>query len=241
MLSMSKISGDIMEEHVSIVMSKDLVITFQEGLPGDAFNELRERIQLAKGLIRQYREDYLFYHILNSIIDKYLEIMEVLREKIEQLEHSLLSNPGEDVMEEVLDIKKNINILRKYTIPMRDALNKMRVEADHFIRDTSVNYYQDIADHLNYLVSSFETSRDMLKDLMDLHHSNQNNEMNRVMKTLTVISATFIPLTFLAGVYGMNFRYMPELDSPWGYPLVWGAMIVVAGSMIAYMRHKKWF
>lgn len=124
---------------------------------------------------------------------------------------------------------------------MRDSLNKMRVEADHFIKKTSVNYFQDLVDQLNFLVTTFETSREMLRDLMDLHHSNQNSEMNRVMKTLTVVSAIFIPLTFLAGVYGMNFQYMPELNSEWGYPSVVLAMVTVAIGMGFYMKVKRWF
>jgi len=241
MLSYDDEQGEILEEHLSVVMTKDLLITFQEGLPGDAFNELRDRIKLAKGLIRKYGADYLFYHILDAVVDHYMVIMEKLRSRIEQLENKSLKNPSLDVMSQVLDIKKDINILRKYTIPMRDALNKMRVEADHFIDKTSVNYFQDVADHLNYLVSSFDTSREMLRDLMDLHHSNQNNEMNRVMKTLTVVSAIFIPLTFLAGVYGMNFDNMPELHSTWGYPMIIMIMCFVAIMMAIYMRLKRWF
>lgn len=241
MLSFDEKEEHILEEHLSVLMCKGKVITFQEGLPGDAFNELRERIKLAKGLIRKFDEDYLFYHILNSVINHYLQIMETLRSRIEHLEARLISDPSYGVMQEVIDIKKDINTLRKYTLPMREALNNMRVEALGFIRKSSVNYFQDIADHILFLITSFDTSREMLKDLMDLHQSNQNNEMNRVMKTLTVVSAIFIPLTFLAGVYGMNFKYMPELELEWGYFIAWAAMAGVAGSMVMYMRHRRWF
>lgn len=241
MLSFDEGENLILKEHLSIVISKNLLITFQEGIPGDAFNELRGRIQLAKGMIRKYEVDYLFYHILNAVVNHYLEIMEKLRTRIERLESKSLADPGYDVMQQVIEIKKDVNLLRKYTLPMRDSLNKMRVEADHFIKKSSVNYFQDVVDQLNFLVTSFETSREMLRDLMDLHHSNQNNEMNRVMKTLTVVSAIFIPLTFLAGVYGMNFHYMPELDSEWGYPSVVVAMVAVAIAMGLYMKMKRWF
>ena len=241
MLSYDRGSGKILEEHLSVVMGKDLIITFQEGLPGDAFTELRERIHLGKGVIRKYREDYLLYHILNAVTNHYLELMEGLRTEIEELEAQSLKNTTFNVVPQVIDLKRDINILRKYTLPMRDALNKMRVEGTSFIQKSSDNYFQDIADHLQYLLSAFDTSREMLKDLMDLHQSNQNTEMNRVMKTLTVISAIFIPLTFVAGVYGMNFHYMPELNSKWGYPLSLVAMVVVAGLMAVYMRLKRWF
>lgn len=241
MLSFDLAQKEIREEHLSIVMGNDIVITFQEGIPGDAFHELRNRIKLSKGLIRKYKQDYLFYLFLDAVVDHYLVIMETLRQRIETLEADLMADKSYDVMEEVIHIKKDINHLRKYALPMRDALNKMRVEAAHFIQKSSINYYQDVADHLHFLIASFETSREMLKDIMDLHHSNQNNEMNRVMKTLTVVSAIFIPLTFLAGVYGMNFRNMPELEWEWGYQAVWVEMGVVALAMIMYMRYKRWF
>jgi len=241
MLNFNQEEGLIVKEHLSVVMCKGLLITFQEGMPGDDFEELRKKIMLGMGMIRKYGEDFLFYNILDAIVGHYVKIMEKLRAKIDHLESVSLADPTFDVMQSVMDIKKEVNLLRKYTIPMRDALSKMRVDADHFIKDSSVNYFQDIADQINYLITSFETSREMLRDLMDLHHSNQNNEMNRVMKTLTVVSAIFIPLTFLAGVYGMNFHYMPELDSRWGYPLTVGVMLTVATFLGYYMRRKKWF
>ncbi len=241
MLSYDEEKNIILEEHLSVVICKSLVITFQEGLPGDAFNELRQRIVYSKGSIRKNGEDYLLYHILDAVVDNYLWIMEKFRSRIDVLEAISLADSKSDVMEQVIDIKNDINILRKYSIPMRDALSKMRVDGDQFIKKSSINYFQDVVDHLQFLISSFETAREMLRDLMDLHHSNQNNEMNKVMKTLTVVSAIFIPLTFLAGVYGMNFHYMPELDSHWGYPATLGSMVLVAIAMTIYMRMKKWF
>ena len=241
MLSFDEEKGEMIEEHLSIVIGKNIVITFQEGLPGDAFNELRKRITLSKGSIRKYGEDYLLYHILDAVVDNYLLIMERFRNRIDDLEARTLSDTKFDVMGQVIDIKNDISIIRKYALPMRDALNKMRVDAGVFIKSSSINYFQDIVDHLQFLISSFETAREMLKDLMDLHHSNQNNEMNRVMKTLTVISAIFIPLTFVAGIYGMNFHYMPELDSKWGYPLTIATMVLVAMLMAIFMKLKKWF
>ncbi|XOV95045.1 MAG: magnesium/cobalt transporter CorA [Bacteroidota bacterium] len=231
----------IQEEHLSIVLNKNLLITFQEGLPGDAFDELRSRIQLNKGIIRKSKGDYLFHHIIDAVVDQYMDIMNMLRNKIELLEEKSFADPSFDVMESVIDIKKDVNILRKYTLPMRDAINKVRVEGKEFIDKTSINYFQDVVDHLNYLVSSFDTSREMLRDLMDLQQSNQDNERNRVMKTLTVVSAIFIPLTFLAGLYGMNFQYMPELHQKWGYPVLLLVMVLVAVGMSIYMRMKKWF
>ncbi len=240
MLVFDEESGKITQEHLSIVMGDKIVITFQEGLPGDVFDELRTRIELSKGRIRKFGADYLFYNIIDSVVDHYMIIMEKLRDKIEKLEAHIIKDPSYHVVEEIMEIKKEINTLRKYTLPLRDALNKMRAEGSHFIAKTSVNYFQDVADHIQYLISSFETSREMLKDIMDLHLSNLSNDMNKVMKTLTVVAAIFIPLTFIAGVYGMNFKYMPELDSPYGYPLLWIFMVVSSVVMIVYMKHKKW-
>lgn len=241
MLSYDDVKDQIVEEHLSIILSKHLVITFQEGLPGDAFEDLRSRIIVAKGNIRKSKTDYLFHHIIDAVVDQYIAIMEKMRKRIERLETRSFADPSFDVMEQVIDIKRDVNILRKYTLPMRDAINKVRVEGKEFIEKASMNYFQDVIDHLNFLTSSFETSREMLRDLMDLQQSNQNNERNRVMKTLTVVSAIFIPLTFLAGVYGMNFQYMPELTWKWGYPLIVGVMVLVAGGMSVYMWMKKWF
>lgn len=241
MLVYSKERKKITEEHLSILMSDNLIVTFQEGLPGDVFDELRTRIAHGKGRIRKYGADYLFYHIIDSVVDNYMAIMELLREKIERLEAHIIKDPSYHVVEEIMEIKKEINVLRKYTLPLRDALNKMKVEGSSFIKKTSINYFQDVSDHIQYLISSFETSREMLKDIMDLHLSNLSNDMNKVMKTLTVVAAIFIPLTFIAGVYGMNFKYMPELDSPYGYPLLWVFMIVSSVVMVGYMKHKKWF
>ena len=241
MLSFNEDEDLIVKEHLSILIVENLVITFQEGLPGDAFDDLSNRIKVGKGMVRKYGDDYLFYRILEAVVNHYHKIMEKLRSKIDYLEAKALENTSIDMMQQVIDIKKDVNLLRKYTIPMREALGKMRVEANEFIEQTSVNYFQDVQDKLDYLAASFDTSREMLRDLMDLHHSNQNNEMNRVMKTLTVVSAIFIPLTFLAGLYGMNFRYMPELNSEWGYPVVVTVMLMMAGVMAVYMRVKKWF
>lgn len=240
MLVYNKKKKKITEEHLSIVMGENVVITFQEGLPGDVFEELRSRIALGKGRIRKYGVDYLFYNILDSVIDNYMEIMETLRDKIEKLEARIIADPSYHVVEEIMEIKKEINTLRRYTLPLRDAINKMRAEGSTFIQKSSINYFQDVTDHIQFLISSFDTSREMLKDIMDLHISNLSNDMNKVMKTLTVVSAIFIPLTFIAGVYGMNFEYMPELKHPWSYPLLWVFMVISTVTMVTFMKHKKW-
>lgn len=231
----------IIEEHLSILMTQNLVITVQEGLPGDVFDQLRGRIKSGMGMIRKYETDFLFYNILNAILEHYIHILENLRSRVEELEQKMLSNTDEKAVPTIIKVKRDIHTLRTYTVPMREALLRMRVEGAGFIKKTSVNYFQDLQDHLHYLVTSFDTLREMLKDLLDIHSSNQNMEMNRIMKTLTIISAIFIPLTFIAGVYGMNFRYMPGLESNWGLLAILVLMGGVSIAMTVYMRFKNWF
>lgn len=241
MLNYDDVNDMIREEHLSILMTQNLVITVQEGLPGDVFDQLRGRIESGKGMIRKYHVDFLFYNILNAVLENYIHILERLRSNVEELEEKMLANTGEKVVPIIIKVKRDIHTLRTYTIPMREALLKMRVEGAGFIKKTSLNYFQDLQDHLQYLTSSFDTLREMLKDLLDIHSSNQNMEMNRIMKTLTIISAIFIPLTFIAGVYGMNFRNMPGQESNSGFFFILLIMGAVAIVMAIFMRFKRWF
>lgn len=241
MLSYDQEEDEIIEEHLSILMTEKLVITVQEGLPGDVFDQLRGRIEGGMGMIRRYETDFLFYNILNAVLENYIYILERLRSRVEDLEEKMLANTGEKVVATIIKVKRDIHTLRTYSVPMREALLKMRVDGAEFINKSSFNYFQDLQDHLNYLITSFDTLREMLKDLLDINSSNQNMEMNRIMKTLTIISAIFIPLTFIAGVYGMNFRHMPGLESYWGYYAILAVMSTVAIVMGVFMRHKKWF
>jgi magnesium transporter len=240
MLRYDQEANEISQEHLNIVVRDNLLITFQEGLPGDVFDELRVRLSQGKGLIRRSSVEYLLYHCLDAVVDNYKAISEELREQMEQMEAKLIQDKRFDAPSEVTRLKKRINTLRRYTIPLWDSFNQMRTEGSQFFHGHSKVYFQDISDHIKFLLSFFDTSREILRDIMDLYQTNVNNEMNRVMKTLTVVSAIFIPLTFLAGVYGMNFDFMPELHYKWGYPLIWGLMGATTITMIFIMRHKKW-
>ena len=231
---------EIEQEHLNIVLGKNLLITFQEGVPGDVFDDVRARLAQGKGLIRKNSVEHLLYHCLDAVVDNYMAISEVLRDQMERLESHLIKDTRFDAPEEVIILKKKINLLRGYTVPLWDAFNQMQTEGAQFFHEDSRVYFQDISDHIKYLLSFFDTAREMLRDIMDLHQTNINNEMNRVMKTLTVVSAIFIPLTFLAGVYGMNFDFMPELHYEMGYPFVLGLMGITSIIMVFIMRHKKW-
>jgi len=240
MLRYEKESGEISQEHLNIVLWKNLVITVQEGRPGDVFDNLRLRLEQGKGLIRKHSVEYLLYHCLDAVVDNYMSISEVLRKQMEELEVKLITDTDFEAPEEVMLLKRKVNVLREFTVPLWDAFNQMQAEGDHFFHKDSRVYFHDISDHIKFLLSFFDTSREMLRDIMDLHQTNINNEMNKVMKTLTVVSAIFIPLTFVAGIYGMNFDFMPELHYEWGYAYVWGLMGFTATVMVAIMRFKRW-
>ena len=240
MLSYVEETGEIAQEHLNIVLGENLLITFQEGLPGDVFDSLRHRLEHAKGLIRKNSVEYLLYHCLDAVVDNYMSLSEILRRQMEDMEMQLISDSHFDAPEEVMRLKKKVNILRGYTVPLWDAFNQMQAEGEHFFHKDSKVYFHDISDHIKFLLSFFDTSRDMLRDIMDLYQTNINNEMNKVMKTLTVVSAIFIPMTFVAGVYGMNFDSMPELHYEWGYAYVWGLMGITSVVMVTIMRVKRW-
>ncbi|MFK7953318.1 MAG: magnesium/cobalt transporter CorA [Ekhidna sp.] len=233
-------TNQISQEHLNIVLFENLLITFQEGLPGDVFDDLRDRLSKGKGVIRKNTIEYLLYHCLDAVVDNYMEISEQLRKKMETIEAALITDTQFDAPEEVILLKKKVNTLRMYTLPLWDAFKQMQTEGSKFFHPESKVYFEDISDHIKYLLSFFDTAREMLRDIMDLYQTNINNEMNKVMKTLTVVSAVFIPLTFIAGVYGMNFDFMPELHYDWGYAYVWGMMTVTTLGMILYMKKKKW-
>lgn len=240
MLRYEESSGEISQEHLNIVLGKNLLITFQEGLPGDVFDNLRLRLEQGKGVIRKNSVEYLLYHCLDAVVDNYMSISEKLRKQMEEIEMQLISDTNFEAPEQVMLLKKKVNVLRGYTVPLWDAFNQMQAEGEHFFHKDSKVYFHDIGDHIKFLLSFFDTSREMLRDIMDLYQTNINNEMNKVMKTLTVVSAIFIPLTFVAGVYGMNFDFMPELHYEYGYWYVWGLMGFTTVVMVTIMRYKRW-
>ena len=225
-------------EHISFVLGKGYVITFQE-IPGDVFDDVRDRIMKNRGYVRRRKSDYLFIRLIDAIVDYYGHTLEHIRNHIVELEVNILSddNSNQEIVKEILSVKKELSLIRSFIVPLREVLNRIKTDSIHILHKSSYTYLNDIQDHLNYQISSFETFREMLKDLMDLH----NNDLNRIMKTLTIISALFIPLTFLAGIYGMNFTHMPELDQVWAYPVLLGIMAIITIMMVIYMKRKRWF
>lgn len=233
-------NGGVAQEHLSIILGSNYVLTFQEK-PGDVFNDLRVRILKSVGKIRQRQADYLFTQLIDEIVDQYYVVFEDTRSDIEKLEFKMLDKRKHDFTDEVISIRKEIIQLRKWVLPLRDAITKVRKSESKLIKKGWKHHLEDTSDQLEHVISFFDQFRDMLNYLMDLNFANLTNETNEIVKTLTVISAIFIPLTFIAGLYGMNFKHMPELEAKNGYFYVLVAMgIIVIVSLIAIKR-RKWF
>lgn len=234
-------SGKFERIHCSFVLTKNTVVTFQENSELFDFEQVKKAITDPKRRLRKLKVDYLFYLLLDVVVDNYLLLIEKYREKMEDLETLVLEKPSNNVVEQILEIKAEINQFRRFALPLRDIIGKIKNTPSKFIKNTTATYLQDVYDHLVHLVTGFETSREMLKDLMDLHLSNLSFMMNKVMRTLTVVATIFIPLTFLAGIYGMNFKYMPELDWRYSYPVLLAIMLIAALAMLVFMKRKRWF
>ncbi len=227
-------------EHVCLVMRKGLVISMQER-EGDVFGPVRERLQKAKGRIRKSGSDYLTYTLIDMIVDHYFWVLENLGEKIEDFQDMVLTAPDPSVLESIHKLKRQVIYIRKSVWPVREIAGVLlRGDSDLIGRETQV-YLRDVYDHAIQVVETVEMFREVLASVLDIYLSSINNKMNEVMKVLTIIATIFIPLTFIAGVYGMNFEFMPELEYRYAYPLVWIIFIVIGGGMMAWFRHKKWF
>ncbi len=231
---------EIKSEQINIVLGKTFVLSFQKK-EGDVFDSLRERIRKDKGRVRKMGSDYLAYSLIDSIVDNYFTILEKIGEKIEDIEETLIGEPTPENLQLIHDLKSEMINLRKSVWPLREMINGLqRLESSRIKKSTKV-YLRDLYDHTIQIIDTTETYRDMLSGMHDTYLSSISNRMNEVMKVLTIFATIFIPLTFVAGVYGMNFRYMPELEWRMGYPLVWGVMISIAGMMLFYFKRKKWF
>ncbi|VVC04396.1 Cobalt/magnesium transport protein CorA [Candidatus Bilamarchaeum dharawalense] len=229
-------------EQFSIILSKNFVLTFQEGCM-DLFDPIREQIRTKKGRIREYGTDYLVYSLIDIVIDNYFVILEKIGEKIEVLENELVTNPNPKTLNQIHHLKREIILLRKSVWPLREVINyliHLGGERNGLIRPTTKIFLRDVYDHTIEIIESMETIRDILSGMLDIYLSSVSHRLNEVMKVLTIIATIFIPLTFVAGVYGMNFKFMPELESPYGYPAILIIMSLVAGTMLLYFRRKKW-
>lgn len=227
-------------EQVSLILGPHYIITFQE-IEGDVFNFVKERIRKTKGRIRKSGCDYLAYALADAIVDHYYVVLERIGEKIELLEEELLEGPKPSTMEEIHHLKREMIIFRKQTWPLREVLNSLMKDQSSLIKETTQIFLRDLYDHTIQVIDTIESFRDLLSGMLDLYLSTVSNKMNEVMKVLTIMATIFIPLTFVAGIYGMNFEFMPELKWKWSYPALWVLLIVIFLSMIIYFKRKKWF
>ncbi len=227
-------------EHISLVMGKDYVLVFQEA-EGDVFGDLRERLEHGKGRIRGMGSDYLMFAILDAVVDNYFTVVEFLSNKVELLEDKLFDNKEDpNITEEIQELKKEILKIRKAVVPLREVVNRLEKIESPLIEERTNKYIRDLYDHIIQVNESVEIYREMIWGLMDMYMTTISNKMNEVMKVLTIMASIFIPLTFMAGIYGMNFDHMPELHYRYGYYYLWGAMILVFFGMLWYFKRKKW-
>jgi magnesium transporter len=238
-LSLEEGTHRLAVEQISIILGPGYVLSFQER-PGDIFAPVRERLRAGKGRIRQAGADYLAYALLDAVVDHYFIILEAIAEHIESLEEDLVQRPSPDLLRHLHEMKREIIILRRSVWPLRELIGRMERIENHLIGKETQIFLRDVYDHTFQVIESVESFRDMLASFQDLYLSSISNRMNEVMKVLTIIATVFIPLSFLAGVFGMNFDFMPELHWRWSYPTFWLAIIVLAGSMFAYFRKKGW-
>ncbi len=241
MLFTDKQRDKIIDEQVSFVLGKNFLLTFQESKPGDAFDTVRERIINNKGKIRKEKTDYLCYRLLDAIVDNYFEVLEKIGDRLEDIESKIIQNPEKSAIQKTHELKRELIFLRKITWPLREVINNFHRGEHPLINQSTKIYMRDLYDHTIQVIDTIETYRDWLSGLEDLYLSSLSNKMNEVMKMLTMIATLFIPLTFIVGLYGMNFKYMPELEWRWGYGFVWGIMISLTVFMIYYFKKKKWF
>ncbi len=231
--------NDITAEQVSIILGPHFVISLQER--EDAlFEPIRDRIRTAKGRIAKAGADYLAYSIIDMILDSYFGILETLGEKIEIEEEALVNNPAQPTLRAIHHLKRDMIFLRKSIWPLRETINALERSESPLIQPATGIYLKDIYDHTIQVIDTVETYRDMLSGMIDIYLSSLSNRMNQVMKVLTVIATIFMPLTFLAGVYGMNFKYLPELEWHWGYLFFWVVNITIAIIMLILFKRKKW-
>jgi len=239
MLDIDTAAGHITAEQVSLILGPHFLISFQE-TEGDVFDNVRQRIRKARGRIRKSGCDYLAYALMDAVVDHYFVILEKLGEKVEQLEEQLLENPSPRIFEDIHHLKREMIFFRKQIWPLREVLNSLIKDPSDFIQETTHIFFRDVYDHTIQVIDTLESLRDVLSGLSDLYLSTVSNRMNEVMKVLTIIATIFIPLTFIAGIYGMNFEFMPELTWRWSYPVLWILLIAIFIAMLLWFKKKKW-
>jgi magnesium transporter len=233
-------NGEIITEQLSLVLGRNFVITFQDGIAGDVFPLIRERLRSGKGRIRKMGADYLAYALLDAVVDNYFVVLEKFGDKIESLETELIGDPTQETVQRIYQLKREMIFLHNAVWPLREVVSGLGKHESTLIKEATAPYVRDIYDHVIHIVDSVDIYREMLSSMLDMYLSSVSNRLNEVMKVLTVISLIFMPITFIAGVYGMNFKYMPELDWHYGYSAALLVMLAISVFMLFYFKRKKW-
>ena len=239
MMSVDPKHQSVEQEHVSFILGKHYLISFQERKK-DVFEPVRRRLEAHKGRIRQRGVDYLLYALIDVIVDNYYTITEEYSDQLADLEDELIYRPQERAIERITHYKRQLTELRKHIYPLREALQTL-ISQENLVEQQTLRFFGDVASHVEHAINTMEQQRESLTTFMDLYMTTLSNKMNNVMKTLTIIATIFIPLTFVAGIYGMNFDNMPELHYEYGYPIALGSMLVTGLVMYIYMRNREWF
>ena len=239
MLSIGVDAAAVENEQVSFVLGKNFVLSFQEH-EGDVFDPVRERLRNSRGVIRERGADYLTYALMDAVVDHYFAVVEALGDRLDALEIQVLEDATQSTVRELHRLKRDLISIRRAVWPLREVLASLYRDSNPLIQDETRLFLRDVHDHTVQVADTIESLRDVVSGVMDLHLSSVSNRMNEVMKVLTIMSTIFIPLSFLAGLYGMNFDNMPELHAPWGYPALLGVMVATVFGMILFFRKKGW-
>jgi len=238
MLHYDNAKNQVNSEQISLVLFRNLVISFQEN-EGDIFEPVKERLRKDKSRIRKMGSDYLLYTLMDSVVDNYLIVLENIGERVEEVEEQLITNPVPQTLAAIHNLKRELILLRKSLWPLRELIGTLEKGEIGLIQEKTAIFFKDIYDHTIHIIDTIDTYRDLVSGMMDVFLSSVSNRMNEVMKMLTIIATIFIPLTFFAGVWGMNFNNMPELTWRYGYLIAWFIMIVVGVLMFIWFKQKK--
>ncbi len=231
--------GDIMVEQVSLVYGDNFLLSFQEN-GGDVFQAVKDHLRSGKGRLRHAGSDYLLYALIDSIVDRYFVVLETVGERIEALQDLVVANPQPETLREIHALKRQLLFLRRSVWPLRDVINNLSRAEGRFFEGSTKVFFRDVYDHLVQIVDTVESLREMVSSMLEIYLSSVSYRLNAVMKVLTIITTIFMPLSFIASIYGMNFEHMPELKSSWGYPAVLGIMGVIGTAMLAFFKRKNW-
>ncbi len=230
--------NEVVTEQVSLILGSCFVVTFLEH--ADPFDPLRKRIFTAGAMIRKMKANYLLYSLIDMVIDSYYSIVEKLGDRIEALEENLVTDPDTQTLYDIHHIKNELVLLRKSVWPLREAMSALERSDTPLVGEFMRLYFRDDYEHIIQIIENTESLRDIVSGMLDIYLSSINNRMNSVMKVLTIFASIFIPLTFMASIYGMNFKYMPELEIQWFYPALLASMATVAAVMLIYFKRKNW-